>query len=147
MPRRGALGGAHQITAIPELLRILELSGCIITCDAMGCQKTIAKEIIKADAHYVLALKGNHETAHKEISTYLLDLVIEKETPRAPNAAPAHEAALLLESLCEVEKDHGRITTRQYYQSDQIEWFEEKQEWEGLKTFGMEKTITEQRHI
>lgn len=144
VPRRGAPGGAHQITAIPELLRILELSGCIITCDAMGCQKTIAKEIIKADAHYVLALKGNHETAHKEISTYLLDLVIEKETPRAPNAAPAHEAALLLESLCEVEKDHGRITTRQYYQSDQIEWFEEKQEWEGLKTFGMAKTITEQ---
>lgn len=137
-------GKSNEITAIPELLRILELSGCIITCDAMGCQKSIAKEIIGADADYVLALKGNHETAHGEISAYLLDLVMEKETPRAPGAAPAHEAARLLESWSEVEKDHGRTTTRHYHQSDQIEWFEEKQEWEGLRTFGMVKTITEQ---
>jgi hypothetical protein len=75
---------SNEITAIPELLRILELSGCIITCDAMGCQKNIAKEIIEADADYVLALKGNHETAHGEISAYMLDLVMEKETPRTP---------------------------------------------------------------
>jgi predicted transposase YbfD/YdcC len=135
---------SNEITAIPELLRILELSGCIITCDAMGCQKSIAKEIIEADADYVLALKCNHETAHGEISAYLLDLVMEKETPRAPGAAPAHEAARLLESWSEVEKDHGRTTTRHYHQSDRIEWFEEKQEWEGLRTFGMVKTITEQ---
>lgn len=135
---------SNEITAIPELLRILELSGCIITCDAMGCQKNIAKEIIEADADYVLALKGNHETAHEEISAYLLDLVMEKETPCGPGAAPAHEAARLLESWSEVEKDHGRTTTRHYHQSDRIEWFEEKQEWEGLRTFGMVKTITEQ---
>lgn len=135
---------SNEITAIPELLRILELSGCIITCDAMGCQKNIAKEIIEADADYVLALKGNHETAHGEVSAYLLDLVVEKETPRAPGAAPAHEAARLLESWSEVEKDHGRTTTRHYHQSDRIEWFEENQEWEGLRTFGMVKTITEQ---
>jgi predicted transposase YbfD/YdcC len=132
---------SNEITAIPELLRILELSGCIITCDAMGCQKNIAKEIIEADADYVLALKGNHETAHEEISAYMKDLVAEKEAPRPPVAAPAHEAVRLLKSWSEIEKDHGRITTRHYYQS---EWFEEKEEWEGLKSFGMVKTITEQ---
>lgn len=48
---------SNEITAIPELLRILELSGCIITCDAMGCQKNIAKEIIEADADYVLLIR------------------------------------------------------------------------------------------
>jgi len=47
----------HEITAVPELLRVLELAGCIVTVDAMGCQKKIAKEIIEADADYVLALK------------------------------------------------------------------------------------------
>jgi predicted transposase YbfD/YdcC len=135
---------SNEITAIPELLRILELSGCIITCDAMGCQKNIAKEIIEADADYVLALKGNHETAHEEISTYLQDLVIEKQTPREPEAAPAPEAARLMQSHSEQEKDHGRITTRHYHQSDRIDWFEEKSEWEGLKSVGMVKTITEQ---
>ena len=135
---------SNEITAIPELLRILELSGCIITCDAMGCQKTIAREIIEADADYVLALKGNHETAHQEISTYLQDLVLEKTAVRAPGAAPAPEEAQLLQSHSEVEKNHGRTTTRHYHQSDRIDWFEEKPEWEGLKSVGMVRTITEQ---
>src|SRR6187549_3186966 len=48
---------SNEITAVPELLRVLELAGCIVTLDAMGCQKTIAKEIIESDADYVLALK------------------------------------------------------------------------------------------
>jgi predicted transposase YbfD/YdcC len=50
---------SNEITAAPELLRALELSGCIVTIDTMGCQRKIAKEIKEADAHYVLALKGN----------------------------------------------------------------------------------------
>jgi hypothetical protein len=52
---------SNEITAIPELLRVLELGGCIVTIDAMGAQKTIVREITEADADYVLALKGNHE--------------------------------------------------------------------------------------
>jgi len=108
--RRCAPGGAHQITAIPELLRILELSGCVITTDAMGCQKNIAKEIIEADAVYALALKANHQTAYEEISQYLDDLVEEKQTARErPETMP--EAAKLLKSHSVVEKDHGRTTT------------------------------------
>ena len=49
----------NEIIALPQLLRVLELAGCLVTIDALGCQKTIAKEIIEADADYVLALKGN----------------------------------------------------------------------------------------
>ena len=62
---------SNEITAVPELLRVLELSGCIVTLDAMGCQKKIAREIIEADADYVLALKGNQETVHEEVGSFL----------------------------------------------------------------------------
>lgn len=133
---------SNEITAIPELLRILELSGCVITCDAMGCQKNIAKEIIEADADYLLALKANHQIAHEEISRYLEDLVAEKRKPRErPETAP--EAAKLLRSHTVVEKDHGRTTTWHYHQSDMIEWFADKEEWEGLRSVGMVETHTE----
>lgn len=138
---------SNEITAIPELLRILELSGCIITCDAMGCQKTIAREIIEADADYVLALKGNHETAHEEISEYLDDLVTEKQKPRDPRAAPLPIEVQLFQSYTEEEKGHGRKTTWHYHQSDQIDWFEEKGEWERLKSVGMVETHTEKNGI
>ena len=49
---------SNEITAIPDLLELLELKGCIVTIDAMGCQKDIAKDIVKAEADYVLVSKG-----------------------------------------------------------------------------------------
>jgi hypothetical protein len=67
---------SNEITALPHLLRVLELAGCIVTIDAMGCQKTIAKEIIEADADYVLVLKGNQETVHAEVKSYLDDAIL-----------------------------------------------------------------------
>jgi len=62
---------SNEITAIPVLLRSLELAGCIVTIDAMGCPKKIAREIVDADADYVLALKGNQETVHDGEATVL----------------------------------------------------------------------------
>jgi len=61
---------SNEITAIPQLLRTLELSECIVTIDAMSTQKEIAREIREADADYVLTLKGNHETALEEVSWF-----------------------------------------------------------------------------
>ena len=61
---------SNEITAIPELLEVLELAGAIVTIDAMGCQKSIAKQIREQNAEYVLALKGNHENLHKDIVDY-----------------------------------------------------------------------------
>ncbi len=58
---------ANEITAIPKLLQILEISGCLVTIDAMGCQTEIAKEIVNAGADYVLAVKGNQPTLHEGI--------------------------------------------------------------------------------
>jgi len=76
---------SNEITALPKLLRVLELSGCIVTVDAMGTQKKIAREIIEADADYVLALKGNHETVHAEVKSFLDETPGREECP-APAA-------------------------------------------------------------
>lgn len=127
---------SNEITAVPELLRVLELSGCIVTTDAMGCQKKIAKEIIEADADYVLALKGNQETVHEEVKSFLDATLLEQQTPRPPGAQRSKMAATLA-SLETVEKDHGRFEIRRYYQSDQLDWFADRPKWEGLKSVGM----------
>lgn len=128
---------SNEITALPELLRALELSGCIVTVDAMGTQKKIAKEIIEADADYVLALKGNHETVHEEVKSFLDQTVAEKNAqPRRPSVAARHLAVLET-----VEKDHGRIETRRYYQSAELDWFADRAKWEGLRSVGMVEAI------
>lgn len=133
---------SNEITAVPELLRVLELSGCIVTIDAMGCQKKIAKEIVEADADYVLALKGNQETVHEEVKAFLDDALAERQSPRAVGAKLSKEAAGLA-YLETVEKDHGRLETRRYYQSDQLGWFADQDKWEGLQSVGMVESIRE----
>ncbi len=133
---------SNEITAVPELLRVLELSGCIVTTDAMGCQKKIAKEIIEADADYVLALKGNQETVHEEVKSFLNATLLEQQSPR-PKGAKLSPAAAALASLETVEKDHGRLETRRYYQSDHLDWFADRFKWEGLKSLGMIESIRE----
>src|SRR6185312_10673697 len=120
---------SNEITAVPKLLRALELSGCIVTLDAMGCQKEIAKEIKEADADYVLALKGNQGQAHAEIKSYLDDAI-------------ARQAPELVYKET-VEKGHGRLETRRYWQSGQLEWFEERSAWEGLQSVGVVEAVRE----
>lgn len=131
---------SNEIIAVPELLRVLELSGCIVTLDAMGCQKKIAQEIKEADADYVLALKGNQETVHEEVKSFLDATLEERQAPR-PVGAKLSKAAAGLASLETVEKDHGRLETRRYYQSDQLDWFADRTKWEGLQSVGMVESI------
>jgi predicted transposase YbfD/YdcC len=133
---------SNEITAVPELLRVLELSGCIVTLDAMGCQKKIAKEIIEADADYVLALKGNQETVHEEVKSFLDATIAETQASRAPGAKPSTAAAHLAQEK-KVEKDHGRFEIRHYYQSDQLSWFADLRKWEGLKSVGVVESTRE----
>jgi len=129
---------SNEITALPQLLRVLELSGCIVTLDAMGCQKKIAREIIESDADYVLALKGNQETVHQEVKAFLDQALAETQKPRPRGAKLSPLAALET-----VEKDHGRLETRRYYQSSELAWFADLKQWEGLKTVGMVEAIRE----
>src|SRR5579871_1078310 len=127
---------SNEITAVPKLLRALELSGCIVTLDAMGCQKEIAREIKEADADYVLALKGNQSQTHAEIKSYL-DEAIERKAKEL-----AHVET--------VEKGHGRLEIRRYWQSSQLAWFENREQWEGLQSVGVveaEREINGQRSV
>ena len=133
---------SNEITAVPELLRALELSGCIVTLDAMGCQKKIAQEIIEADADYVLALKGNQETVHEEVKSFLDSTLIDQRAARPAGVNPGRAAANLA-SLETVEKDHGRLETRRYYQSSELSWFADLGKWEGLKSVGMVESVRE----
>lgn len=91
---------ANEITAIPELLEMLELSGCIVTIDAIGCQKTIAQQITESDTDYVLALKQNQAHLHEAVETMF---TLEKQNGFADAAHDFHQT---------IEKDHGRIETR-----------------------------------
>lgn len=132
----------NEISAVPQLLRVLELSGCIVTLDAMGCQKNIAKEIKEADAEYVLALKGNQGSVHREVKEYLDDAVAESRTGRPAGAQPEVLAARLATKKV-VEKDHGRLETREYYQSAELGWFADRSKWEGLQSVGMVESTRE----
>ena len=134
---------SNEITAVPELLRALELAGCIVTVDALNCQKNIAKETKEADADYVMALKGNHGTAHEEIKTFLDAAVEETLAPKLPGTklSAGAETLAVFET---VDKGHGRMETRRYYQSATLEWFADRAAWEGLQTVGM---VEAQREI
>ena len=128
---------SNEITAIPELLRVLDLAGCIVTIDAMGCQKKIAKEIIDADADYVLALKGNQGTAHEEIRSFFDDLI----PPDPSLGQPCSPEGMGY--LQTVDGDHGRIEIRRFWISDDIGWFEDKGKWEELHCVGMVESVRE----
>lgn len=114
---------SNEITAVPELLRALELAGCIVTADAMHCQKHIAKEIQEADAEYVLALKGNQGTAFAEVKSFLDEAIAREEKH--------------LVTLKTVDKEHGRLEVRRHWQTEKLEWFADREQWEGLKSVGV----------
>jgi predicted transposase YbfD/YdcC len=123
---------SNEITAVPELLRTLELAGCIVTADALNCQKNIAKEISEADADYVLALKGNHPVACEEVKTFLTD------ARHRGFAGVAHD---FVETIA---KEHGRLEVRRCWITDQIGWFADRAEWEKLRTVALvesERTV------
>ncbi len=116
---------SNEITAIPQLLKMLELSGCIVTIDAMGCQKKIAKTIIKKGADYLFSLKGNHSELHDDVKVFFEGCLKDKfkDVPY-----DFHET---------VDGNHGRIETRKFWTVSDINWLYGKRLWDGLKTIGM----------
>src|SRR5689334_6523157 len=91
---------SNEITAIPALLDVLDLAGCIVTIDAMGCHTAIAQVIVDKDADYVLALKANQDMLYEDVTLLFDDLVQSRYT-----AYPYDHAKT-------VDKDHGRIEVR-----------------------------------
>jgi len=112
---------SNEITAIPDLIALLELKGCIVTIDAMGCQKAIARDIAGKEADYVFGLKGNQSSLHDDVRLYF-------ETEKAAKTITTRE------------KGHGRIETRAYFLETEIDWLYQKPDWVGLNAIGAVKS-------
>jgi predicted transposase YbfD/YdcC len=121
---------SNEITAIPKLLEMLEIEGCLITIDAMGCQTAIAEEIVKAGADYVLAVKGNQPTLHQGIMDYF-EKHLEDDFAQAQ--VRRHETN---------EKGHGRLEDRWYYICPVPDDLPDRDRWEHLRAIGMALSCT-----
>jgi predicted transposase YbfD/YdcC len=116
---------SNEITAISPLLEMLAIRGCIVSIDAMGCQREIAKTIIEEGADYVLALKGNQGHLHDDVQELFL-------------SAQAQEFKNIEHQFySKVEKGHGRIETRRYWTMGNTEYLIGAEKWIGLKSIGM----------
>jgi predicted transposase YbfD/YdcC len=121
-------GKSNEITAVPKLLRQIEVKGATVSLDAMGCQKKIAQEIHFAGADYLLALKGNHGTLHAEVMALF-------EDPAALEYG-CSQGRVVAEHQSGAEKGHGRIEQRSIKVTDYLDWFEpdERKHWLGLRS-------------
>jgi predicted transposase YbfD/YdcC len=117
---------SNEITAIPELLKLLELEGALVTIDAMGCQKAIAAQILDKGADYVLAVKENQPTLHADVCEVFLDGLENDFAELEHRQYQTHE------------KGHGRIEARYYHLIKVPEELATKHaDFKGLKTLGM----------
>lgn len=124
---------SNEITAIPKLLELLDIRGATITVDAMGCQRAIAEKVIDQGADYIMGLKGNQETAHKEVEEYFTDASAKyfRDVPHT-----FHETV--------DGSDHGRLEVRRVWASQELDWFADLSKWKGLRSIIMverERTV------
>ncbi|MDD5033251.1 MAG: ISAs1 family transposase, partial [Methylococcaceae bacterium] len=115
---------SNEITAIPKLLALLDLHGCIVTTDAMGCQQTVAEQVIDQGGDYVLGLKGNQGTLHEAVENYFT-------TARA-----ADFKAVKHRYLEEIDNDHGRLEIRRYWITEDLCTLPCTERWKGLRSIG-----------
>lgn len=118
---------SNEITAVPLLLRQLDLKGAVVSLDAMSTQRSIAKEIKDADADYLLALKGNQETIHQSVIEAFEQLASIDENEKSTKKMSEHTT---------VNKGHGRIEKRTATVIDSSEWLKEElsSKWQGLRS-------------
>lgn len=117
---------SNEIKAVPKLLQILDLKDCIVTMDAMGCQKDHAKAIRDKEGDYVLALKGNQSGFHQEVIDFCNDAV-------------NGDLSDITDSSLIEKKDfsHGRIEAREYYLIKDLSWSIKAKEWKDIKSIGI----------
>ena len=113
---------SNEITAIPELLKLLDVQGAVITIDAAGCQKKIAAAIIEQGGDYLLQVKGNQGGLHKETAE-LFDQCLTED---------CHGIAY--STAATVDKGHGRIEERQLWATSEVNWFADRGKWKNLRS-------------
>jgi predicted transposase YbfD/YdcC len=130
--QRATEAKSNEIKAIPELLDTLLLRGCIVTIDAMGCQKAIAEKIVDQGGDYVLALKGNQGTLAEQVEEAFVD-------------ADARNYEGVESNYYEtLDHGHGRRETRRYWTLGQLDGIDQKDQWKNLNVVGMVQSIREQ---
>ena len=113
---------SNEITAIPALLEWLEIKGCIITIDAMGCQKNIAEKILKKQADYLLALKENQLSLLENVTPYF----------------SSNKSLGVCDSHSTIDKGHGRIEIRKCYSTSDISWIHQQHpDWSHIRSIAM----------
>ena len=119
---------SNEITAIPKLLNVLDITGCIVTIDAMGCQTEIATQIVDGGGDYLLALKGNQGRLHED-TVWLFSSLRQKHFAQVEH------------DFCQVHNEgHGRIETRQCWAIDPHHWpehFRTLDDWKGIQSVAM----------
>lgn len=110
---------SNEITAIPKLLEMLVLDDSVVTIDAMGCQKKIAKKIKESHGDYIFSLKGNHGTLHEEVKLFLDDAIA--------NGGDC-------DYDCAAHVGHGRVEVRKVWYSENVQWMQDRQQWQGLSS-------------
>ena len=114
---------SNEITAIPRLLEMLDVKDAVVTIDAIGCQKTIAKQIVEQGGDYVLQVKKNQPALHDLLEKTFDELTV-KPIPGAIYAF--HE---------ETNGGHGRVETRRIWTTDWLNWYQDRETWSGLGSF------------
>jgi predicted transposase YbfD/YdcC len=119
---------SNEIIALPHLLTLLDVAGCIVTIDAMGCQKEIVRQIVTQGGDYVLALKGNQGNLHADVQLFLEDAQARdfRDVPHQTHRT--------------FDAEHGRQEIRRYWVTDDIVWLRERHgvdTWAGLTSIGL----------
>ena len=116
----------NEITAVPELLDLIDVEGAVVTADAMSCQKKIVEKITEKNADYIIGLKQNQPALYRDTEDYFNEFQSELPVKITHDKGP------------------GRIEKREYRLLTEISWLEQKEEWSGLKSLGMVRsTVTE----
>lgn len=123
--QRAVDGKSNEITAIPELLALLDLTGAVVTLDAMGCQKEIVSAIRDRGADYVVTVKGNQGTLYDDLSDYFIGCL------------DSDFAAVPYRYQRRVERGHGRHEARHYYVTEVPEALRTRDQWRDLRSVGM----------
>lgn len=109
---------SNEITAVPELLKLIDIEDAIVTADAMSCQKKIVEEITAKNADYVIGLKENQPALYEDVKLYF-----------DTTSTEYNETVTL-------DRDHGRSERREYRLLTDISWLEQKNDWKGLNAIG-----------
>lgn len=116
---------SNEIPAVQELIKLLNISGAIVVADALNCQKKTAETIIQAGGDYILSVKGNQETLHRDIEDFVQDKELIKTMEKTNT---------------KVEKQGGRIEKRTAYVTEKIDWLEGKEYWANIACIGAVNT-------